>query len=68
MMPSKKSDFDKPEFTKESFNEKKCDSRQTDICNNIGAKKCVIGVNDRAICEVGAAHEYHTNMLKKMSY
>ncbi len=61
MMPVKKSDFDKKVI--ESFKEP-CDKTQNKICNQIGAKKCVIGVNDRAICEVGSTHEYQKNMGK----
>jgi len=60
MMPVKKSDFDKQ--VTESF-ETKCTNAQQKTCDNIGGKKCVIGVNDSAICEVGSTHEYQKNML-----
>jgi len=62
MMPVKKSEFDKQVVVTESY-EKKCDNTQQEMCDKI-AKKCVIGVNDRAVCEVGAPHEYQKNMLK----
>ena len=61
MMPVKKSDFDKQ--VTESFS-RKCDKESINFCNNIGAKRCVIGVNDKPLCEVGKPHEYHKNMLK----
>lgn len=62
MMPVKKSDFDKQVETFEA----KCDDEQKKTCNKMGGKKCVIGVNNGAICEVGSTHEYHGNMLNKM--
>jgi len=64
MMPVKKSDFDKQPVI-ESFS-RKCDKGENNYCNNIGAKKCVIGVNDNAICEVGETHQYQKNMIYKM--
>jgi hypothetical protein len=66
MMPTKKSDFNKQ--VTESFNKPECDANQKRECSDIGAKKCVIGVNDRAICEVGPTHEYQKNILLKMSF
>jgi hypothetical protein len=65
MMPTKKSDFNKQ--VAESF-KPECDKNQKRECSDIGAKKCVIGVNDRAICEVGPTHEYQKNILLKMSF
>jgi len=61
MMPVKKSDFDKQ--VSESFS-RECDKESNNFCNNIGAKKCVIGVNDKPVCEVGKPHEYQKNILK----
>ena len=65
MMPVKKSDFDKKQVI-ESFSNEECDKNSKKFCNNIGAKKCVIGVNDRPLCEVGEPHQYQQNMLNKM--
>lgn len=60
MMPVKKSDFDKQVI--ESFTID-CDKSQQKFCDKIG-KKCVIGVNNRGLCEIGAPHEYQKNMMK----
>ena len=61
MMPTKKSDFDKKN-SMESFT--KCNPEQIKTCDKIGGKKCVIDVNNEAVCEIGTTYNYQQNMIK----